>query len=345
MKSHIAKTSRHTHTEVLGLLPAPGKGEKSYNISMRPIVICGPTASGKTELALELARQTGGVIISADSRQVYKHLTIGTAKPQGAWENGVYRVNGVAYHLVDFLDVTDTFNAGAFCARAREIANQHPNTPLIFAGGTGMYLHAYFVGMDELPPGTPTSRAEVEKILREEGKEGLHAHLQKIDPASAAQIPVGNVQRTMRALELYLLTGRPASTLKSGHFFKLPDEKQVHFVYLAWDKDALRRRIQTRTEQMFKGMCEETRALLTAGFAPDVPALKSLGYPQAVEFLQGKLSRTAAVERITTLTCQYAKRQRTWFNRYTNATRLTLSCPEDFNPTQLAAHILNTQKK
>ncbi len=326
-------------------MPAPGKGEKSYNISMKPIVICGPTASGKTELALELARQTGGVIISADSRQVYKHLTIGTAKPQGTWENGVYRVDGIAYYLVDFLDVTDTFNAGSFCKRAREIAAANKDTPLIFAGGTGMYLHAYFVGMDELPPSTTDSRAAVEKILQQEGKEGLHAHLQEKDPVSATQIPVGNVQRTMRALELYLLTGRPASTLKSGQFFKLPDEKQVHFVYLAWDKDALRRRIQTRTEQMFKGMCEETRALLTAGFSPDAPALKSLGYPQVVEFLQGNLSRNAALERICTLTRQYAKRQRTWFNRYTNATRLTLSRPEDFNPVQLAAHILNTQKK
>ena len=89
---------------------------------MRPIVLCGPTASGKTELALCVARQTGGVIVSADSRQVYKRLTIGTAKPQGTWENGAYRVDGVAYHLVDFLDVPDTFNAGAFCARADEIA-------------------------------------------------------------------------------------------------------------------------------------------------------------------------------------------------------------------------------
>lgn len=310
---------------------------------MKPIVICGPTASGKTELALALAHQIEGEIISADSRQVYKHLTIGTAKPQGAWENNAYRVDGVAYHLVDFLDVTDTFNAGSFCKRAREIAAANKDTPLIFAGGTGMYLHAYFVGMDELPPSTTDSRAAVEKILQQEGKEGLHAHLQKIDPVSATQIPVGNVQRTMRALELYLLTGRPASTLKSGNFFKLPDSEKSHWVYLDWDKDALARRIQTRTERMFDGMCEETRALLSAGFSPDVPALKSLGYPQAVEFLQGKLTRAAAVERICTLTRQYAKRQRTWFNRYTNAQKITLLRPEDFQPEELAAQILDAR--
>ncbi len=307
---------------------------------MRPIVLCGPTASGKTELALCVARQTGGVIVSADSRQVYKRLTIGTAKPQGTWENGAYRVDGVAYHLVDFLDVTYTFNAGAFCARADEIAADNKDKPLIFAGGTGMYLHAYFVGMDDLPPSTPKTREKLTALLHEKGKAGLHQLLQEADPVSAAQIPVGNVQRTMRALELCWLTGQPASQLKSGAFFKLPDEKKVHFVILDWDKDALCRRIETRTEQIFDGMCEETRALLNEGFSPDTPALKSLGYPQAVEFLQGKLSRQAAVERVVILTRQYAKRQRTWFNRYTNATRLTLSRPEDFQPEKLAEKIL-----
>ena len=149
----------------------------------------------------------------------------------------------------------------------------------------------------------------------------------------------------MRALELYLLTGKPASMLKSGTFFKLPDETHAHFVYLDWDKDALAKRIEKRTAQLFEGMCKETRALLSAGFAPDTPALKSLGYPQAVEFLQGKLSRQAALERVIILTRQYAKRQRTWFNRYTNATRLSLTTASDFQPEKLAAQILQVHKK
>ena len=102
---------------------------------MKPIVLCGPTASGKTELALALAKATGGHVVSADSRQVYKRLTAGTAKPAGHWQNGAYRVDGVPYHLVDFLDVTDTFNAGAFRAQAAQLSAAHPNTPLIFAGG------------------------------------------------------------------------------------------------------------------------------------------------------------------------------------------------------------------
>lgn len=308
---------------------------------MKPIVLCGPTASGKTELALELARQTDGIILSADSRQVYKRLTVGTAKPAGTWQNGAYRVDGVPYHLVDFLDVTDTFNAGAFKARAGEIIKQHSGRQIIFAGGTGMYLHAFFVGMDELPQSTPQTREMLQKLLAEHGKEGLHAALQEKDPASAAAIPAGNVQRTMRALELCLLTGKPASELKSGNFFKLPDENASQWVYLDWAKEALHARINLRTDQIFDGMAEEARTLLTEGYAEDTPALKSLGYPQAIAFLKGELARKDAVERVATLTRQYAKRQRTWFNRYTNALRIALEHPADFDAKKIARDILS----
>ena len=307
---------------------------------MKPIVLCGPTASGKTELALELARQTGGIVISADSRQVYKHLTIGTAKPQGAWEDGIYKVADVPYYLVDFLDVTDTFNAGDFCSQVQQIAIQNPTKQLIFAGGTGLYLQSYFVGMDQLPKSTTQTRTRLENLLEKEGKEGLHHALQEKDPISAANIPVGNVQRTMRALELCLLTGKPASELKSGKFFQLPDQERSHWVYLHWDKDALNKRIQTRTEQIFDGMVQETKILLQNGYPADVPALKSLGYPQAFSYLQGDLPRENAVVEIALKTRQYAKRQRTWFNRYTNAQVLSLTNPMDFAPVQLAQEIL-----
>lgn len=308
---------------------------------MKPIVLCGPTASGKTELALELARQTDGIILSADSRQVYKRLTVGTAKPAGTWQNGAYRVDGVPYHLVDFLDVTDTFNAGAFKARAGEIIQKNPGRQIIFAGGTGMYLHAFFVGMDELPQSTPQTREMLQKLLAERGKEGLHAALKEKDPASAAAIPAGNVQRTMRALELCLLTGKPVSELKSGNFFKLPDENASQWVYLDWAKEALHARINLRTDQIFDGMAEEARTLLTEGYAEDVPALKSLGYPQAIAFLKRDLARKDAVERVATLTRQYAKRQRTWFNRYTNALRIALEHPADFDAKKIARDILS----
>lgn len=310
---------------------------------MKPIVLCGPTASGKTELALELARQTDGIILSADSRQVYTRLTVGTAKPNGTWKNGIYYADGVPYYLVDFLDVTAGFNAGAFKACAEEIIAQNPGRQIIFAGGTGMYLHAFFVGIDDLPAGTPQTREMLQKLLLEEGKEGLHAALRAKDPASAESIPPGNVQRTMRALELCLLTGKPASELKSGNFFKLPDENQSCWVYLDWEKDALNERIAKRTEQIFDGMAEEARTLLAEGYAEDTAALKSLGYPQAISFLKGEISRAQAVERIATLTRQYAKRQRTWFNRYANALRLTPG--NTYAPGQTAKEILDYSKR
>lgn len=308
---------------------------------MKPIVLCGPTASGKTELALELARQTDGIILSADSRQVYKRLTVGTAKPAGTWQNGAYRVDGVPYHLVDFLDVMDTFNAGAFKARAGEIIQKNPGRQIIFAGGTGMYLHAFFVGMDELPQSTQETRETLQKLLAERGKEGLHDALKEKDPASAAVIPAGNVQRTMRALELCLLTGKPTSELKSGNFFKLPDENASQWVYLDWAKEALHARINLRTDQIFDGMAEEARTLLTEGYSEDTLALKSLGYPQAIAFLKGELARKDAVDRVATLTRQYAKRQRTWFNRYTNALRIALEHPADFDAKKIARDILS----
>ena len=311
---------------------------------MKPIILCGPTASGKTELALELARQTDGIIISADSRQVYTNLTAGTAKPQGTWENGIYWVEGIPYYLVDFLAVTETFNAGAFRKFVEKIVWEHPGKQLIFAGGTGMYLHAYFVGMDELPASTPKTRELLLALLAKEGKEGLHAALAAKDPASANQIPAANVQRTMRALELYMLTGRPASELKSGNFFKRPDPAQSFWVYLNWDKALLSSRIEQRTKAIFDPMCTETETLLQAGFPSDTPALKSLGYPQVIGYLKGQISRPEAIEQIMLRTRQYAKRQRTWFNRYQHALKLELHKPQDFNPVQLSKKILPLSK-
>lgn len=311
---------------------------------MKPIVLCGPTASGKTELALALARKTGGIIISADSRQVYQGLTIGTAKPQGMWKDGQYLVENVPYYLVDFLPVTDTFNAGDFCARVRDIVAQAGDKPVIFAGGTGMYLHAYFVGMDKLPAGTAQTRAYLERLLAEQGKAGLHRALAEKDPLSAAQIPEGNVQRTMRALELCLLTGRPASALKTGHFFTLPDAEKSHWVYLDWDKEALAARITARSEQMFDGMCAETQALLAQGFTRQTPALKSLGYAQVLSFLAGEISREEALSQLIIKTRQYAKRQRTWFNRYTNAQRIPLNTLHGFNTEKITQDILSCVK-
>ena len=306
---------------------------------MRHIVLAGPTASGKTELALALAHQLGTEIISADSRQIYQGLTAGTAKPEGKWHNGYYLVDGVPYHLVDFLPPDQRFDAASFCTRAQAITCTQPGLPFIFAGGTGMYLSAFFIGMDPLPPSDPVLRAELTAFAQENGKEALHFRLAQKDPASAAQIPVGNVQRVMRALEITLLAKRPASELKSGSFFgQFPSEKAL-FVYLNWDKEILNTRIEKRTQSMLEPMAEETHALLLAGAKADCPALKSLGYPQILQYINGQISKEEAFEKIVILTRQYAKRQRTWFNRYKNALRLDLTA-QGFDTEKIISEIL-----
>ncbi len=307
---------------------------------MKHIVIAGPTASGKTELSLVLARKLNTEIISADSRQVFRKLTVGTAKPQGHWQDGKYWVNGVAYHLVDFLEPAASFDVSSFCNRSQKLTDGTPDKPFIFAGGTGMYIHAHFVGLDPLPPSSPALRAELTAFAEKNGKEALHERLAHLDPVSAAQIPAGNIQRVMRALEICLLSGQAASGLKSGNFFgQFPSEKAL-LVYLNWDKDILNKRIEKRTQEMLNPMAEETRALLASGAEEDCNGLKSLGYPQILQWLKGEKSKEETLEKIITLTRQYAKRQRTWFNRYKNALRVDLCTTQDFDVEKITDKIL-----
>lgn len=306
---------------------------------MKHIVLAGPTASGKTELALALAKRLDAHVISADSRQIYQGLTAGTAKPKGIYQNETYLVENIPYHLVDFLPPDKTFDAASFCTAATQLTQSSPEKPFIFAGGTGLYLHAFFVGLDPLPPSDPALRAELTDFAVRQGKEALHARLAEKDPVSASQIPAGNVQRVMRALEITLLAGRPASELKTGNFFgQFPSDKAL-FVYLNWEKEMLNARIEARTEGMLEPMAQETQALLRAGAAENCPALKSLGYPQILQWLRGEANCRETLEKIVILTRQYAKRQRTWFNRYKNALRLDLQKPQDFDTDKLAKKI------
>ena len=307
---------------------------------MKHIVIAGPTASGKTELALALAKQLQTQIISADSRQVYQHLTIGTAKPQGCWHENTYLVQSVGYHLVDFLSPAKKFDVFSFCQKSRQLLTQQADKPFIFAGGTGMYLHAFFIGIDALPPASAALRAELESFAAIHGREALHSRLKQQDPVSAAQIPAQNLHRVIRALEITQLSGKPASAVKTGAFFQTQfPPKDVLFVYLHWDKELLNQRIIQRTQAMLDPMAEETRALLQQGFASDCPGLNSLGYPQILQWMNGTLKREESLEKIITLTRRYAKRQRTWFNRYKKILRLDINRPQDFDIPKLIAII------
>jgi tRNA dimethylallyltransferase len=304
-----------------------------------PIIIAGPTASGKTDLALALAHMSDGIIISADSRQVYKGLNAGTAAPEGVWDNGVYKAQGIPYRMVDFLDINESFDVSKFRAAAEEIEASAQGRQIIFAGGTGMYLQGRFSGMDELPPADAALRAE----LKKHDKQTLYNMLAGRDALSAAQIPPGNVQRVMRALEISLLSGRPASELRTGKFNPGITPDKAKFFYLHCDKEVLNERIARRTAQIFGPMKAEAARALQAGYSPDAPGLKSLGYREAIACLNGQISQEAAIERITILTRQYAKRQRTWFGRYKDMIRIDLRGNVD--PQETAQKIFGCKKR
>jgi tRNA dimethylallyltransferase len=281
-----------------------------------PVIIAGPTASGKTDLALALAAKTGGVIISVDSRQVYKGLGVCTAAPAGKWTNGKYLVNGIPYYLVDIIGVNEKFDAFKFISLARAAADENKDRQIIFAGGTGLYLQGYFCGLDKLPAADESLRAELKDLAQKCGNKYLHDRLAKVDAACAARIPAGNTHGVIRALEIFTLTGKAASQLKKIEFDGCEISKKAEFIYLDWDKELLNERIAKRAKNTFKSICDEVKVVLESGYDKDSPGLKSLGCREAALFLEGALSQEQAIEKIVFSTRRYAKRQRTWFARY-----------------------------
>lgn len=307
-------------------------------MSPRPIIIAGPTASGKTDLALALAGKMDGEIISVDSRQIYKGLNIGTACPQGVWQDNNFYVQNIKYYLADFLPVDKKFDVSLFIKEARKITKQ-TSKPLIFAGGTGLYFEGFFCGMDDLPPADETLR----RSLLLKTKAELYRELEQLDPKSAQTIPQGNIHRVLRALEITLLTGKAASSLRTQAGPKeIPTDKALFF-YINWDKELLNKRIIKRTNLIFEPMIEEAREVLK-NFGPDVCGLNTLGYKQAIEVLQNKINRADALEKIIILTRQYAKRQRTWFRRYKNLISLDINKESEFDISKLCQKVIEKSK-
>jgi tRNA dimethylallyltransferase len=282
--------------------------------SVIPILV-GPTGTGKTERALHWAKTVGGEIISADSRQVYRRLRIGTGKPPGAWTDRagrrVYLVEGVPHFLMDQLDPTDVYSAGRFAADADAVLAA-PGGPRMIVGGTGLYVKALVDGLAPLPPRNEALRHALMERAEREGRAALHAELERVDPAAAAKIPANNIARLLRALEVFQITGRPISVWQreSTH----PSPRRFRWFGLRWDRDALRRRLEERCRRwLAEGMIEETRALLDDGVPPEAPAFAGVGYPLVIDHLAGRLSRAELEEKFLQATLRYVKRQNTWF--------------------------------
>jgi tRNA dimethylallyltransferase len=274
-----------------------------------PLTLAGPTAVGKSQAALLLAERIGGEIISVDSMQVYRGLDIGTAKPCAAERARV------PHHLLDIVDLTESFDAAQFVKLASEAIAQiqaRGRVPIL-CGGTGLYFKALFEGLGEAPPSDATLRAKIEATPLLD----LLAELAERDPATYERINRQNPRRVIRALEVIRLTGEPFSQQRAD-WAHAPGPPSLASRFLALHRSPadLRKRIDERVDSMFRqGLVAETEQLLTRGLAENRTAMQALGYRQVVEHLRGQRTLPGTIELVKIRTHQFAKRQMTWFRR------------------------------
>lgn len=283
---------------------------------MKPFltVIAGPTASGKTALAVELARQRGGEIVSADSQQVYRYFDIGTAKPSAE------ELAAVPHHLISVVEPLEPFSAAEYQRRADDaIADiTARGRPVFVVGGTGMYLRILLHGLVEAPGADPELRAELEALAAAEGREAVHRKLAEVDPETAAKLPPRDLVRTIRALEIHKQTGKTASEFRKEHAFAA-DRYPFRMYVLSPPREEMYRGIDARTAAMFqRGLVDEVRELIARGYAEAAP-MRSVGYVQAKAVVDGTLSLEEAIEQAAQETRRYAKRQLTWFRKEAGA--------------------------
>jgi tRNA dimethylallyltransferase len=276
---------------------------------MTLIVICGATATGKSDLAVALAEKLGGQIINADSMQLYKGMDIGTAKLS------MEERKGIRHHLIDVLSVREEASVAQYQNDARNLIDQllEQSIPAIVVGGTGLYIKAI---LDDLnfPDTDPEVREKIARQADELGIDVMHERLTKLDPAAAAAIPKENVRRVVRALEVIELTGRPyTANLPRVGSTKYPNARQFGLVM---ERETLHERIDLRVEKMWdKGLVREVRDLMGEGLLEGRTAQAALGYAQIIKFAQGVMTEEEAKEETKRATRQYARRQETWFSR------------------------------
>jgi tRNA dimethylallyltransferase len=317
-------------------------------LHLRPIFLAGPTAVGKSAIALALAEKIGGEIITVDSMQVYRGLDIGTAKPTAAERARV------PHHLLDLCDLHEAFDAAQFIRHAQKAVEeiQSRNKTPVFCGGTGLYFKAFLDGIGEAPPADEKLRAELEAAPLAT----LLEELRERDPAAYEKIDRQNPRRVIRAVEVIRLTGKPFSAQKS-RWGERPREPQLAgddgspgvsphqpnlrtetiFCFTRAPED-LHRRINARVDEMFaRGLVDETRGLLQRGLAENKFAMQAIGYRQVVEHLRGERDLAVTIELVKSRTRQFAKRQLTWFRRHGNCEWLEL--PPDETAEETVARI------
>lgn len=277
------------------------------------ITIMGPTASGKTGLAIELAKQLNGEVISVDSALIYKHMDIGTAKPD------MQERSGIAHHLIDIIEPEQAYSVAEFrndCLRLVEEIVARGKTPIL-AGGTMMYFNALVKGLSQLPQSQPIVREEIQAEITQHGLQSMHAQLAKIDPQSGQRIHSNDSQRITRALEVFRISGKTMTELQaetelvSGIKFK-------QFSIMPLKREELHKRIEARFDIMLNnGFQTEVEALKArASLNLDMPSMRCVGYRQMWQYLDGELSSDEMRERGIIATRQLAKRQITWLRAW-----------------------------
>lgn len=273
----------------------------------RVLFIVGPTATGKSELAIEVAQRVGGEIISADSMQIYRGMDIGTAKVP------VNERRGIPHHLIDIVDPDEPFTVADYQRLAMEMIEdivRRGRRPIV-TGGTGLYVKSLTDGLDFTPAGEdPDYRRELHALAEREGPGVLHRRLEEVDPVTARRLHPHDVRRVIRALEVYRLTGRPMSEVAGRRSVPI-----VPFMFgLTMDRQALYERINRRVLRMIEaGWVEEVRRLLDRGYHRGLQSMQAIGYKEIAAYLAGEITLEEAVAIIQKGTRRYAKRQWSWF--------------------------------
>lgn len=276
------------------------------------ILLLGPTAVGKTDLSIDLAKALDAEIISADSRQCYKYLDIGTAKPTAE------ELDAVRHYNISIFDPGESDSAADFHERAmeweKEIRSKEKN--ILYVGGSTLHLQSIIKPFDDVPESDQKNIEKLERQIVEKGIESLYARLKEVDPDYARKMDGMNTQRIIRALDVWMQTGKPFSSFHSDEDdFELPPD--TYLFGLRRNRKNLYGRINRRVERMFEnGFLDEVKVLLEKGYAKDDQALNSVGYRDAIQYLNGEKSREQMVRDMKTQTRRYAKRQLTWFRRW-----------------------------
>ena len=297
-----------------------------FSSANKAIIICGPTGSGKSDLGMAIARKYSGSIISADSRQIYRKLDIGTAKPSKE------DIAEIPHFLVDVIDVTDDFTAADFAENASKSIEQiyaSKRIPII-VGGAGLYLEALTEGLVEAPSKDDKLRKQIETRLKNEGSAVLHKELEKLDPERAKSISPNDPVRIIRALEIIELSGGPVGLIRNKRRRRVID-LNYFWIGIDFPRKVLYERIDNRVNSMIElGLLEENQQLISDGLGDAIKKKKIVGYSEIIDALEGNISMVKAISLLKQHSRNYAKRQMTWFRNRANCSW--------FNPLETNFH-------